>query len=260
MLIDWFTVGAQTLNFLILVWLMKRYLYKPVLDAIDAREQRIATELADAAQKQAQADTERSAFQQKNADFDQQRESLARKASADADAERQRLLAEARAAADALGAKRHAALASELQALQQDITQRSQHEIFAIARKLLTELADTTLEARMTEVFCQRLLSMDAPAKAELTKALTGSQATTRVRSAFALSPAQQAAISQAIDATIQGKLPIAFETKPEVIGGIELSANGWKFAWNVSDCLASLERSMGAPMENAAGKAPATA
>jgi F-type H+-transporting ATPase subunit b len=48
MLIDWFTVGAQVLNFLILVWLLKRFLYKPILDAIDAREQRIAAELADA--------------------------------------------------------------------------------------------------------------------------------------------------------------------------------------------------------------------
>jgi len=42
MLIDWFTVGAQALNFLILVWLMKRFLYKPVLHAIDEREMRIA--------------------------------------------------------------------------------------------------------------------------------------------------------------------------------------------------------------------------
>jgi F-type H+-transporting ATPase subunit b len=41
MLIDWFTVGAQTLNFLILVWLMKRFLYKPILNAIDAREKRM---------------------------------------------------------------------------------------------------------------------------------------------------------------------------------------------------------------------------
>lgn len=65
MLIDWFTVGAQTLNFLILVWLMKRFLYQPVLDAIDAREQRIAQELADAAQKQAQAQQEREEFQKK---------------------------------------------------------------------------------------------------------------------------------------------------------------------------------------------------
>jgi len=37
MLIDWFTVGAQALNFIILVWLMKRFLYKPVQDAIAAR-------------------------------------------------------------------------------------------------------------------------------------------------------------------------------------------------------------------------------
>ena len=38
MLIDWFTVGAQALNFLVLVWLLKRFLYKPILDAVDARE------------------------------------------------------------------------------------------------------------------------------------------------------------------------------------------------------------------------------
>ena len=59
MLIDWFTIGAQALNFIVLVWLLKRYLYKPILDAIDAREQRIATELADAAAKKAEAKKER---------------------------------------------------------------------------------------------------------------------------------------------------------------------------------------------------------
>jgi F-type H+-transporting ATPase subunit b len=48
MLIDWFTVGAQVVNFLILVWLLKRFLYKPILHAIDERERRIAKELADA--------------------------------------------------------------------------------------------------------------------------------------------------------------------------------------------------------------------
>ena len=46
MLIDWFTVGAQALNFLILVWLMKHFLYQPILHAIDAREKKIAAELA----------------------------------------------------------------------------------------------------------------------------------------------------------------------------------------------------------------------
>src|ERR1035441_4382574 len=73
MLIDWFTIGAQALNFLILVWLLKHFLYKPILNAIDAREKRIAKELADAAAKKAEAQKEQDEFQKKNEEFDKQR-------------------------------------------------------------------------------------------------------------------------------------------------------------------------------------------
>ena len=66
MLIDWFTVGAQALNFIVLVWLMKRFLYKPILDAIDAREARIAAALADAAASKAEAAKDRTEFQRKS--------------------------------------------------------------------------------------------------------------------------------------------------------------------------------------------------
>jgi F-type H+-transporting ATPase subunit b len=51
MLIDWFTVAAQALNFFVLVWLMKRFLYKPILNAIAEREKKIASELANADKK-----------------------------------------------------------------------------------------------------------------------------------------------------------------------------------------------------------------
>src|SRR3990172_6125549 len=102
MLIDWFTVGAQVLNFLVLVWLMRRFLYRPILNAIDAREKRIAKELADAAAKQAEARDEREEFQSKNEEFDRQRAALLAKATDEANTERQRLLDEARKAADAL--------------------------------------------------------------------------------------------------------------------------------------------------------------
>src|ERR1700691_1252318 len=101
MLIDWFTIVAQALNFLILVWLMKRFLYKPILDAIDAREKRIANELANADAKKAEAQKEHEQFQHKNEEFDKQRAALLSKAADDAKAERPRLLDEARKAADA---------------------------------------------------------------------------------------------------------------------------------------------------------------
>lgn len=76
MLIDWFTVIAQVLNFLILVWLLKRFLYKPILNAIDEREKRVAAELADADAKEAEAQKEKEEFKQKNEEFDQQRAAL----------------------------------------------------------------------------------------------------------------------------------------------------------------------------------------
>ena len=113
MLIDWFTVGAQVLNFIILVWLLKRYLYKPILDAVDAREKRIAAELSDADAKRAEAKKERDEFHQKNETFDQQRAALLSKATQEAGAERQRLLDEARKAADDVSAKRSESLLND---------------------------------------------------------------------------------------------------------------------------------------------------
>jgi F-type H+-transporting ATPase subunit b len=84
MLIDWFTVAAQLVNFLILVWLLKHFLFKPITNAIDTREKRIATELANADAKKADAEKERVAFEKKNQDFDQQRTALMNKATEDA--------------------------------------------------------------------------------------------------------------------------------------------------------------------------------
>ena len=105
MLIDWFTVAAQALNFLILVWLMKRFLYKPIQGAIDSREKHIAAALADADAKKSQAQAERDEFQRKNDEFQQQRAALFGQAERDAQLERQRLLDEARQAAEGLSAK-----------------------------------------------------------------------------------------------------------------------------------------------------------
>ena len=125
MLIDWFTVIAQVINFLILVWLLKRFLYRPVLDAIDAREKRIASALADADAKKTEAEQERDAFQHKNEAFDQQRAALLSQATDEAKAERLRLLDAARQESDSLRAKRQEALISEQQSLSEALARRA---------------------------------------------------------------------------------------------------------------------------------------
>jgi F-type H+-transporting ATPase subunit b len=243
MLIDWFTVAAQALNFLILVWLMKRLLYKPILNAIDEREKKIAAELANAATRQAEAQKEHDGFQQKNAEFDQQRAALLSKATGEAQAERQRLLDEARKAAAELSSKRQKTLANEERNLHQAITRRAQQEVFAVARKALTDLATVSLEERMGEVFTRRLREMSGTAKEALGEALQTASEPGVLRSAFDLPADQRAAIQNALNETFSAKVRLRFETDPDLIGGIELTTNGQKLAWSIADYLASMEK-----------------
>jgi F-type H+-transporting ATPase subunit b len=243
MLIDWFTVGAQALNFIILVWLLKRFLYKPILNAVDARERRIAMELADADAKKAEAQKERDDYQRKNEEFDQQRAALLSKATDEAKAERQRLLDDARNAADTLSAKRQEALRSDANTLSQAIRRRTQQEVFAIARKALTDLATASLEERMSEAFTHRLLAIDSKTKEGIAAALKTASEPAVVRSAFDLPEAQRAAIRKTLNDTCSAEVRVRFETAPDLISGIELTTNGQKIAWSIADYLASLEK-----------------
>ena len=246
MLIDWFTIAAQALNFLILVWLMKRFLYKPILNAIDAREKLIAREFADADARKIEAQKERDEFQKKNEEFDSQRAALLTKATDEAKAERQRLLDEARKAADELSAKRQEALRSDVQNLNQAISRLTQKEVFAITRKALTDLATVSLEERMGEVFDRRLREMNGNAKNILGEALKKNSEPALVRSTFELPAEQRAAIQNALNETFSADIRLQFETAPDLVSGIELTTNGQKIGWSINDYLASLEKSVG--------------
>ena len=242
MLADWFTIVAQALNFLILVWLMKRFLYKPILDAIDEREKRIATELANADAKKAEAQKEHDEFQHKNTEFDQQRAALLSKATDEARAEGQRLLEEARKAAVDISSKRQEALKNEEQTLHQAIRQRTQQEVFAIARKALQDLATVSLEERLGEVFTRRLRELNGKAKEALGEAIKTASDPAVVHSTFDLPAEQRAAIQNALNETFSAEVRVQFETAPDLIGGIELTTNGQKVAWSIADYLTSLE------------------
>jgi F-type H+-transporting ATPase subunit b len=239
MLIDWFTVGAQVLNFLILVWLLKRFLYKPILNAVNTREARIKKERADADKIKTEAEAARDEFQKKNDAFAKQHAALLQKAKDEVAAERQRLMTEATDAADALTAKRAKALQAEASALDKSVADRARDEVFAIARKTLKDLADVSLEDRMCDAFVDRIKALDNQPGSALSKAIQATSDPILLRSVFDLSKAQHAAI--------QSALHKIFETDPALIGGIELTVGGQKLAWSISDYLSSLKTSVDA-------------
>jgi F-type H+-transporting ATPase subunit b len=243
MLIDWFTVGAQVLNFLILVWLMKRFLYHPLLHAIDSREKRIAAQITEADTRRSEAKKERNAFQRRNEEFDQERAGLLTKVTIEADAVKKRLLDEARAAADAMSSKRLETLQKEAASLNQALARRTQDEVFGITRKVLAELAGVELQERATAVFLEKLQALTEPAKSELGQALGSSNSPAIVRSAFKLSDPERAKIQTTLEKTFPAKITLDFKTTPDLVSGIELTAHGHKIAWSIDDYLLSLEK-----------------
>jgi len=260
MLIDWFTVGAQIVNFLILVWLLKRFLYKPILNAIDVREKRIAADLADAEAKRIDAQKESAEFQGKNKAFDAERGALMEKAKGEAGAERTRLVAEAQKEADAVRASRESALVADQKRLGGEITRVAATEVLGIARKALSDLATASLEERMVEVFSRRLKEMDPKAKGVLAEAVKTSAEPALVRTTFGLPDGQKAAIQNALNEAFSAEVRVRFETSPDAICGIELTANGQKLAWTVSDYLGTLAKNVDALLAARSPAEPAPA
>jgi F-type H+-transporting ATPase subunit b len=243
--IDWFTVIAQAFNFLILVWLLKRFLYRPILDAIDAREKRIAAEFADAEAKKAEARQERDEFTRRNEEFDRQREALLNTAVDEAKAEHQRLLDEARQESDTLRAKWRAALRNEHKNLNEELVLRTQEEVFAIARKTLADLAAVSLEERIADVFIRRLGELGGAERGRLKSAFEAASDPATVRTAFDLPEDQRRVIEEAVRDMLAVETRVRFETAPELVSGIELTAGGYKVAWSIENYLASLEKSV---------------
>ena len=242
MLIDWFTVGAQAINFLILVWLLRRYLYRPVLAAIDAREKKVAGMIADATAQEARARVAGEALRQRNEAFDRDRDGLMRSAKDQGAAEHERLFESARQDSQLLRAKLTQTLAAERAALGHQLATRTQEEVFAVAHKVLSDLAGASLEDRMIEVFIARMRELSEPIVVGAAPARAAV-----VRSAFAPSPAAGANIAAAVRERLGADATVRFETAPELICGVELTVDGVKLPWSVADYLSSLAQNLAA-------------
>jgi len=248
MQINWFTVIAQLLNFVVLVWLLKRFLYKPILNAIDEREKKIAAQLKDAEAKDTMAKKEQAEFSKKNELFDKEKRALMDTVIAETNNERQILLEAARTEATLLRTKLSIALQEMQVNMRNDIAQNTQQEVFAIARKTLADLASASFEEQATNVFIKHLTELKKEDKKQFLEAFIPTKTGTnqiQVRSAFALPENQRKTISNTVNEILSTEAHFEFSVSPELIGGIELTANGYKLAWSISEYMGSLQKNI---------------
>lgn len=250
MSINWFTVIAQIINFLVLVWLLKRFLYKPILKAIDEREKKIAAQIKDAEDKKAEAAKEQDGLRKKNEEFDAEKKALMDKAIADSNATRDKLLEAAKNDANTVRANNEKATKEKEENQNLAIAEKIQKEVFAITRKALSDMASLSLEEESVSTFIKRMNESKDGERKQFIDAFKSNSNAILVRSAFDMPAEQQVKINTAVDAILGTKAQLQYKTTPELISGVELSTNGYKLAWSFSEYLNSLEKSIAEKMK----------
>jgi F-type H+-transporting ATPase subunit b len=241
--IDWFTTVAQIANFLILVYLLKRFLYRPILAAVARREEQITRHLVDAEELQALAAARHEEYEEKISAFDRQRDELLDRAERDAESRRLRMLeqlreetAETRARwLEEIGREQHAFLAQARRAVGEQVCQ--------VARQALRDLANADLEEQMSSVLVAQLRDLDSSEKSRLARRAAGRRVT--VQSRYALSSRERERITAAIHGEIDPALAIEFSEVADLVCGINIKGLGFKLQWDLASYLGNVDEQL---------------
>lgn len=234
---DWVTPVAQVVNFLVLVWLLRRFLYGPIVRVMDERQARVTSELRDAQAREEAAEELRSQLEADRAEFDASREQVLAKARSDAHAEALRMHEEARAEADAARKRWHESLSREQADVLSAVRRRLAREIGTVSIAALRDLADDDLQRRAIAVFTRKLSALsDADAEALAEEARREGALT--VRCACKADDQTRDQVSDALHERL-GELPETRWVDDDTLGfGLRVETNGRELGWSAADYL----------------------
>lgn len=245
MLIDWFTVGAQLVNFLILVVLLKYVLYDRIIAAMDKREQTIRSRIEEAEEKKREAEHGADTYHDKVSEFEKNRDQMLSQAKEQADSERKERTKQARSEVDQLQKKWIERIQQQQDSFLHDLKQRVGKQVVSISRRVLKDLAHADLEPQVVAVFIDRVQKMDKEKQEAIAESLSKDDHKVTVYSRWDMSSHEKQRITKTLRDCITQSLEVDYQTSPEVILGIEVRTPASKIAWNINDYLQSLQSHM---------------
>lgn len=241
MSVDWVTVAAQIVNFLILVGLLKRFLYAPILRAMDGREAEIASRLHDAEEKIRDAEEQERSYREQRDELEKRRRELLDQARSEAEALRKSLEEELRQDVERKRRKWMDTQRSEREALFAEVRRLTAQHFDLLARRALADLADRSLEEQMAEVFSSRLRQLDEEERRDLAENVRSAGGRVVIESAFELPTSVRRRITQASHEVLGADVDIEYRTASDLLCGIALEAGGRKVTWSLDGYLDGL-------------------
>ncbi|HUS53979.1 MAG TPA: F0F1 ATP synthase subunit B [Thermohalobaculum sp.] len=244
MFIDWFTVAAQIANFLVLIWLLKRFLYRPILDGIDRREADIAARIEDAEAARMDAEAATGEHRAALAVLDGEKADILEAARAEAAAEESALRLEKHAVLESEQAQWRQQIENERAAYLAKLRAAGAQAIFSLTAKALKDLADVGLEDQIAGQLESRLSTL-GPDLRQVAQTAGGAVAI----SSFPLSKARRDSLRLAFSQAVDGA-KLTFRTDPHGPLGLTIRMDGLRLGWTVESYLDDLEVAMNARLD----------
>lgn len=223
MTIDWWTFALQAINFLILAWLLKRFLYQPVRQVIEKREALSAEAARKLEDDRKAAQAAKAEFEAKTAEAAKTRRQLKEEALAETAADRERIVAEARAEAAQITDAARSAIAEERQHAVADLKREVLDLAADMAGKLLARAAADIDDEAFLKDLEDRIGEFDDTELRQIGADGGSGTPEPTIVTARPLGKAARAAWQKRIAKLLASDGALHFETDPDLIAGAEL-------------------------------------
>lgn len=240
-MIDWFTLVASIINFLILLWLLKHFFYGPVMKAMRERQQRISGQMSEAEQREAEAQEEAEKYRRQRRALDEEKEKILSEARDQAEQERRKRMEKAREEVEQARQEWLEALREDRRSFEESLRLHAGRQVVAVARAALTDLADQELEQQVGQTFLGKLDSLDKKELEEFKEAAKESD-TVRVCSGFELNNQLKGRIRKQLESMLGEIDTLNYDLEDELIAGIEVRVASYRLGWTFNHYLKSLE------------------
>jgi len=219
MRIDWWTLGLQAVNLLVLIWILARFLFRPVAAMIVARQAATAQLLEEARAARAAAEAEKQRASDEAARLAGTREERLQAANAEAEAEKAALLAQARTQVEQLLAAANAEIARARREEATTAGERASRLAVDIASKVMTRLPEEVRVVGFVEGLAAGIAALPDATRAEV----GADGAPLHLKAARSLTDAEAETCRATLARALGRPVEIAVETDPGLIAGLEL-------------------------------------
>ncbi|MGC9325225.1 MAG: hypothetical protein ACP5G0_10815 [Desulfomonilia bacterium] len=240
--IDWFILFAQIVNFFILVFLLKYFLFDRIIQAMDKREADIESRWNDAERMRKEAAETSHACDLRSQSLDEQAQEMLNRARKKAEEEKEALINKARNEVDQTQKRWYETLALERKTFLENLRRRSGMYVYETVRRVLTDLANSELEDRIVQSFVHRISQIDEESLRPFRETRKAKGVRIIIKTSFPLSGDHRSSIEKTVRDRMNVSFPITYEVAPQIVSGIEMMLGGHKLSWSIDDYLENLE------------------